>query len=414
MSYSAKELNIVRELAKQYMEIALSDKHTAMRQRFRDSNDLKIVRPPLLMDEIPWHEMNFDGELDCVCQDSRLRSIEYALRKDLYREKYFRCDNFIEPCWVVTKAFSNTGNGFVGREQQLAVDKANHIVSHQFEDVLEDESALEMYHDPVITPHPEQDAAKVAAMEEILDGIMPVVLRGRGIYYAPWDVIPRLRGVEPIIMDMYDRPAYLHRIIGLFTRAMSLEMDQMEQYGLYDPNVPSLHCTPGAITPKTEPDPSHYGCKDIWFRTMAQMFYMISPDAHDEFDLQYSIPLAKRCAYTYYGCCEPLHDRIDKLKQYPNLRKVGVSPWADVERSAEALGGDFVLSRKPNPAHVAIATDPELIRKEITETVKICQKYGCPVDFTLKDISTVGYKPQNLFVWAQTASEVLDEFYGRD
>ena len=91
---------------------------------------------------------------------------------------------------------------------------------------------------------------------------------------------------------------------------------------------------------------------------------------------------------------------------------MGVSPWADVERSAEALGGDFVLSRKPNPAHVAIATDPELIRKEITETVKICQKYGCPVDFTLKDISTVGYKPQNLIVWAQTASEVLDEFYG--
>ena len=128
--------------------------------------------------------------------------------------------------------------------------------------------------------------------------------------------------------------------------------------------------------------------------------------------IRYSIPLAKRCAFTYYGCCEPLHDRIDKLKQYPNLRKVGCSPWADVEKTAEALGGNYVLSRKPNPANVAIRTDPEVVRREITETVTLCQKYGCPCDITLKDISTVGYRPQNLIEWAETASAVLDEYYG--
>ena len=135
---------------------------------------------------------------------------------------------------------------------------------------------------------------------------------------------------------------------------------------------------------------------------------------HDEFDIQYSIPLASRCAYTYYSCCEPLHDRIDKLKQYPNLRKVGVSPWADIEKSAEALGGNYVFARKPNPANVATAVDPEIIHREITDTVKVCQKYGCPVDIVLKDISTVGYKPQNLIIWAEIASAVLDEYYGAE
>jgi hypothetical protein len=145
---------------------------------------------------------------------------------------------------------------------------------------------------------------------------------------------------------------------------------------------------------------------------MAQMFSTVSPAAHDEFDVQYSLPLAKRCARTYYGCCEPLHDRIDVLKQYPNLRKVGCSPWADVERTAEALGSSCVLSRKPNPAHVAISTDPAQIRQEIEETVRICLKYGTPCDITLKDISTVSYKPENLIVWAETASAVLDEYYG--
>ena len=412
MSFVSRDIDVVRELARRYMEIALSDKHVRMRRRFRDSNDLKIVRPPLIMEEIPWHEMNMDGELDCVCEDETLRKMEYQLRVQLFREKHFKCDNYIQPVWVIDKASASTGIGFEIAEKRLAVDRANNIVSHEYSDVLADESSLEKYHDPIVTAHPEIDAQNVARAEEILNGIMPVELRGSLIYYAPWDQIAMLRGVQPILMDMYDRPDYLHRIIALFTRGMACEMDQRSALGLYDPRCISLHCTPGQVTPPRAPDPGHYTCGDIWFRTMAQMFSSVSPSAHDEFDLQYSIPLAGRCAYTYYGCCEPLHDRIDRLKQYPNLRKIGVSPWANVETSAEIIGGDYVLSRKPNPANVALETDPEVIRHEISETARLCLKYGCPCDITLKDISTVSYKPRNLIVWAETASAVLDEFYG--
>ena len=412
MNTLTKERGVIRELAKRCMEIAVSDRHVRMRQRFRDSNDLKIVRPPLIMEEIPWHEMNLGHELDCVCEDPALRNMEYPLRVSLFREKHFACDNYIEPFWVIPKSFSTTGNGFTVQDRQLSVDRNNHIVSHQYEDVLEEESALDVYHDPVITAHPEEDAANMAFAQELIGDIMPVTLRGHGIYHAPWDQIARLRGVEPILIDVYERPEYLHKIIALFTRAMRLTMDQMDALGLYDPNQITLHCTPYPVTLPHEPDTAHYTSRDIWFRTMAQMFSSVSPAAHDEFDMQYSLPLASRCAFTYYGCCEPLTDRIDKLKQYPNLRKVGCSAWADVEKTAEQLGHDYVLSRKPNPASVAIETDPAVVRKEIEDTVKACLKYGTPCDITLKDISTVGYKPQNLIVWARTASAVLDAYYG--
>ena len=408
----SRDIAIIRELAKQQMEFAMSDKHVCMRKRFQDTNDLKIVRPPLIIEELPWHEMNFDGMLNCRCEDEHLRGIEFWLRTSLLREKYFRCDNFITPYWVVPKSFSNTGNGFQISADQLVTDAKNNIVSRHYHDVLEDESSLEAYHDPVITPHPENDAENVAHMQEIFGDSMPVVLRGHSIYHSPWDTISELRGVEPILIDIYDRPEYLHKIISLFTRSKALEMDQMEKYGLYDPEAAQLHCTPGMFTHKEPYDISFGTCRDIWFRTMAQMFSTVSPDAHFEFDVQYSIPLAKRCAYTYYGCCEPLHDRIDMLKHYPNLRKIGVSPWAKMEESAEQIGGSYVLSRKPNPANVAITADPDVIRKEITQTVTACQKYGCPCDITLKDISTVSYKPENIITWAKTASEVLDAFYG--
>ena len=414
MRYEKRDIETVRELARRYAEIANSDRHVRMRRRFRDSNDLKIVRPPLIMEEIPWFEMDIDGELTCAAPEGPLRDMEYFLRVQLFREKHFACDNYIEPVWVVKKAYENSGIGFEAEEQRLVIDSKNNIMSHHYIDVMEDESCLEKYHDPVITARPDIDEKNVAFAREVLDGILPVELRGDGIYYPPWDRIARLRGVEPILTDVYDRPEYLHAIVRLFTRGMEREMDQMDSLGLYDPRLISLHCTPGQVTLPHEPDPGHYTSRDIWFRTMAQMFSSISPAAHEEFDMQYSIPLAQRCAFTYYGCCEPLHDRIDRLKKYPNLRKVGASPWADVERSAEALGGNYVLSRKPNPANVAHRTDPAVVRAEIEETARLCVKYGCPCDITLKDISTVGYRPQNLIDWAKAASAVLDEYYGKE
>ena len=86
MSDIMRDREIVRELTKRYMEIALSDRHVRMRKRFRDSNDLKIVRPPLIIEEIPWHEMNYEHALDCLCEDPGLRGMEYGLRVALYRE----------------------------------------------------------------------------------------------------------------------------------------------------------------------------------------------------------------------------------------------------------------------------------------------------------------------------------------
>ena len=62
----------------------------------------------------------------------------------------------------------------------------------------------------------------------------------------------------------------------------------------------------------------------------------------------------------------------------------------------------------------ADVTDPEVIRKEIEETVKLCFKYGCPCDIVLKDISNVSHRPENLIVWSQVVSDVLDEYYGAE
>jgi len=164
-------------------------------------------------------------------------------------------------------------------------------------------------------------------------------------------------------------------------------------------------------SPASDYDGGRVRFKDIWFRGMAQIFGSVSPAMHEEFDLQYARGLMDKCAFTYYGCCEALDNKIDLLKKIPNMRKIGVSPWANVRASAEAIGGAYVYARKPNPAMVAGTLDPAAIQKEIRETVEACRDNKCPYEFVLKDISTVSYRPQNLFEWADIVARTIDEYY---
>jgi hypothetical protein len=110
----------------------------------------------------------------------------------------------------------------------------------------------------------------------------------------------------------------------------------------------------------------------------------------------------------YYGCCDPLDGKMDQVRMIPNVRKVSMSPWANQERGAAEIGGDYVYSRKPSPALLAMDHfDPDQIRADLVATREICDKYGCPLEFILKDISTVRYEPERLFEWARIAVQVL-------
>ena len=399
---------IVRELAKKYMELATDDAQIKMNKRMLDTNDLKLVRPPVLMDEIPWYQMDIDGDLKCLCEDSNARFAEFVLRTAIYRRKHFRADTIFEPFWRVTMAYESTGMGISHKEEILRTDDTNNIVSHSYEDVLENEEALELIKIPEFTLRPDIDEWAMSFYTDLFGDAMPVKLCGRGpMYHAPWDRIANLRGLEPILIDLYDRPEYLHAIRQKYKDAVMAEIDFIEKYLHVDPTSPTLHCTPAYVSGLAED-----GCKATWYRTMAQGFSEVSPEMHEEFDINYSIDVAKRFAYTYYGCCEPLDKKLDIVFRLPNLRKVGVTPWANEEVMAERLGGKYVYSKKPNPANVSMHTDPEVIRKETEKTVKLCIKYGCPAEIVLKDISTVSHRPENLIVWARTVSEVLDEYYG--
>ena len=127
-----------------------------------------------------------------------------------------------------------------------------------------------------------------------------------------------------------------------------------------------------------------------------------------EFELDYAKKWYARFGLVSYGCCEPLHNKIDVIREIPNLRKISMSPWVDLEKGAERIGNDYVFARKPNPAYLAVNSwDPDIVKKDLKDTLQICNHYGCTVQFILKDISTVKYQPQRLFEWADLAMKIV-------
>ncbi len=60
--------------------------------------------------------------------------------------------------------------------------------------------------------------------------------------------------------------------------------------------------------------------KRLWTFNLSQIFCSASPAAHEEFEADYSRRWYERFGLGYYGCCEPLHDRIGMLSKIPDMQ----------------------------------------------------------------------------------------------
>jgi len=153
---------------------------------------------------------------------------------------------------------------------------------------------------------------------------------------------------------------------------------------------------------------SHKDFQTIWGRGAAQLFGAVSKEIHYEFDIMYMIDTIGRCGLTYYGCCEPLDKRIDIVEKIPNLRKISITPWADIQIASEVIGKKYVVASKPNPANVGVSVlNEEALRNEIGKIINACKKNNCSFDIVLKDISTCGNRPQNIFDWERIVMEMV-------
>ena len=407
---------ILRELVRRYAQAAQEDCNAQRLALHKAVNDLHPIRPVVLINEIPWNELDFDGSLTLHCQDPYFRSVEQTLRRTLFQWKYFPADMTITPFLPVQKVIHSTGIGVEIHEEIRATDETNHIVSHKYESQFATEQDLEKLHEPVITYDQEATWNTFVKLSEAVGDLIPVQIVGEATGYdlgcKNWDIIANFMTVDDLLYGMIDEPEFMHKLAGKLTDIFLSTVRQYEELNLIDPFPQYLHCT-GASSDdlKKEPlDMEHVRAKNVWGRGLAQILSTVSPEMHDEFDITYMKRAMEPFGLVYYGCCEPLDRKIDILRQLPNLRKISISPWADAARSAQAIGRDYVASVKPNPANVAAGRlDKAVIQQELSGILTACRTHETPCELVLKDISTASHCLENLIEWEQIAMRLVQE-----
>ncbi len=412
MTMSTKDRATIRGLAERYAEIAQLDVQKERIERYYKTNALEVVRPVVLISEVPWGEIK-DEALVSSCSPE-LQGIEGHLRRTLYQWEHFQGDMVVPPAFRVVKRTRSTGVGVRVEETQIQSETGTNISAHEYVDLLQDEADLAKFRIPEISYNKDATEQSLELGNEVFDGIMPVELHGHALQYNIWDEIARYRGVDSLLIDLAMRPEFMHQIAQRFTEIVEATFTQYEEQDLLDPDQVELHCTVACTDELPAKDfAGKVRRKDVWGRCSAQIFGSVSPDMHDEFDLAYNEKTFGGCGLLYYGCCEPMDLKIDILrKRFKNLRKVSITPWANPERAAEAMGKDLVMAAKPNPANVSSRTfNPTIVEEEIAGYLDACQGHGTPCEFVLKDISTIANNPDTLTQWAATVKGVVDRYY---
>jgi len=408
MSSFAHDRSILRPLAARCAQLAAMDVQTRNIQNWRALYARRPVKPMFSIDQICWEEFEGQEELRLLCVDPLARQAERALREILYRWQHFPCDMVIKPYFALPKLISDSGIGV----QSVIRDETGHAgaLSHLYEDCIPDEEALERLHAPVITYEKERSEQAKQRLEEYFGDILPVRLTGTLRWESPWDSLVFWRGAEAVLYDLMDRPEFLHAIMQKLVRFEMAAIDQLEEQNLLEAQGALCHCLETYCDDLPAPgfDPQHVRAQDCWVSGAAQIFSEVSPRMHAEFEIDYMKPVFERFGLVNYGCCEPLHHKIDIIRRIRNVRAISISPWADPDIAAEAMGRDYVMARKPNPAFLASGTlDEQLVRDDLRRTIAAAKAHNRPLEMLLKDISTVSHNPSCLWRWQEIAMEEL-------
>ncbi len=407
---SIKDRDIITRLAAEIAEIAALPIQEQKRDMWRKLNGLKPVRPMVMIDQVCWNEMNVNDELTLLCEDNECRGYENHLRMKLYQWKHFPVDMVMEPFIPVGKAIYNSGFGFGVKEDIVVSDPTNSVVGHAYTNQFETDADLDKIKSPVITHDQKETNRRLEFAHNLFDGTIGVKEIGCDPYLSVWDPISTWMSVEDALYTMADRPEYMLEMVKRMVNGYMGMLDQLEEQGLLVHHQSLVHCT-GAYTdelPAPGFDAAKPRTKDIWMFGLAQMFSTVSPSMFEEFEIDMCMPIFERFGLVYYGCCDPLDLKMNQVKKIPNVRKISVSPWASEESSAAQLKGDYVFSRKPNPAMLAwFDFNEKEVRNHLQTTVDICAQHGTPLELILKDISTVKYEPQRLWKWAEIAMDVV-------
>ncbi len=397
------ERETLRTLAERVAALAARPGEAEKRRLWVRHNVLEPTRPLIFCDpENGWNEIITEDALQCGGELAR--SWEFILRKEIFWGEAMGDDKVVEPYFDIAYVHAESDWGM--HEKRIGgADGGSYVW----------EAPLKTYADLGKLRFP-QIAVDYEATDELLDqaneafgDILRVRLGGRWWWSLGLTLtLANLRGLEQIMLDAYDCPEDLHRLMGILRDGALAKLDFLEEQGLLSLNTDTYVGSGGfgytTELPQADFDGKKVRTLDMWGFCESQETITFSPQMFAEFVFPYQLPILERFGLNCYGCCEPLDKRWDVVKKTPRLRRVSVSPWADIADMAGKLGDQYIYSLKAHPSALAAPMlDAERVRAGLRKALESTR--GCRVEIIMKDNHTIGNNPQNVTAWCQMARE---------
>lgn len=174
MAVSGKDREVLRRLAGRVAEIAALPVHREKAAEWRRLNGLQKGRPLVWINEIPWHEMDVNGELTLQAEDPFCREVEGALRRTIYQWEHMPGDMVVEGRYHSPLVIHDTGFGISEDVRVIRQDARGGIVSREFHPQIREEKDLEKIRTPVVTHDAEASERDSVTLADLFGDILEV------------------------------------------------------------------------------------------------------------------------------------------------------------------------------------------------------------------------------------------------
>lgn len=401
--------DILRALAEEKLRISQDPVNIERKEAWYklDAGDTDC-RPMILAEHGGVRDNNPPFKVSCLeCEDEWARGIENGLRQEQWQFKNLKDDHVVEPFLNVNWQVKSTNNGVETVQHTVeGVVMGARTWDHPLQNLDEDFDKLKP-REFSVDRQATYDA--VGNLESVFSGILPVRIRGThwwtlGMTIKAIDFI----GLENLMLYMFDNPEGLHRLMAFLRDDHLAFAEWLEAEDLLNLNNENDYIGSGSMgytykLPKND-FANQVRMQDQWVLLESQETVGVGPNQFEEFIFPYQKSIAEKFGKVYYGCCEPVNNRWHVLKQLPNLSRISISPWADEEFMADALGRDYVYSRKPNPTLISTERfNEDEIRDNIKKTLTAAG--NCRLEIIMKDVHTLNNEPERLSRWVEIARE---------
>jgi hypothetical protein len=418
-----KDIGVIRGLAEKWKEHASDPVMAERKRQWRALHDLSPERPMILFETGSVDGFVMPSEL--LCQDPFLRAVERNMRETVRHAEEVGDDVVVEPYFRFGWQVPLPDFGVSVEQKPALMPNSETSLGYTFNFPIRTPADVSKLRTRTFSVDRQKTARFRGMLEDSMGDILPVRVGnydpfigdsgdegfcGNFFFGLTWQMY-RFIGNDGLLYWVYDAPDAIHRMMSYLRDDKAALFRFMEKEGLLDINTDTQMAGPRAYGYVSGlPDAGSAGpvkLKDLWGWAESQESINISPAMFKEFVLPYLADLSAMFGLVYYGCCEPVHDRLDLImKAVPNLRSVSVSGWSDLEKVAEMLGRKYVYSRKPTPALVSGANPPwDLARKDMEKTRAATK--GCNVEILFRDLYTVNHERSRIGEWVRMAKSVF-------